>query len=58
MASVITEKDLAVLRSLRERGCAVVVFEPDELGWGDPGTTEDLMVERGWDYIRGTEEEA
>lgn len=51
MASVSTDTDLATLRSLRERGCAVVVFEPSEMNGADPARLEDCMVERGWDFI-------
>ena len=51
MDGVITKEHLAVLRELRELGCAVVVFEPAELRGTSPGRLEDWMIERGWDMI-------
>ena len=36
------------LKTLREAGYAVVVFNPEELAGVDPSTVEDILVERGW----------
>ena len=36
---------------LRERGCAVVCFAPDELRGADRINLEDRMTEYGWDVI-------
>ena len=56
MAGVITDAHLKVLCELRELGCAVVVFEPFELGDAKAGHVEDSMIERGWDFIGGPPE--
>ena len=42
---------LNCVRELRNRGYGVVVFTPNEVGDADSSHLEDLMVERGWDYI-------
>ena len=51
IGSKLTRDDVEALRSLRERGCAMVVWEPEEL----QGTPVDIMEERsieiGWDII-------
>lgn len=36
---------------LRDQGCAVVCFVPDELRGADPDHVEDRLVEIGWDVI-------
>jgi len=46
-------------RALRDMGCAVAVFTPEELRGADPDTVEDLMVQRGneaIDYLADDEE--
>ena len=45
------EKAMEAIRSLRDAGCAVTVFTPDELDGADPTAVEDMMVQRGWDAI-------
>ena len=47
----LTPEDIAVLRSLREKGCAVCVFLPDEMENSDPEQVEDAMCEGGWRQI-------
>lgn len=37
--------------ALRDRGCAVTVFLPEELAGASADQVEDLMCERGWDAI-------
>ncbi len=48
---MLTEQELEMLRSLRERGYAVVLFSPEELGDTEPDQVEDYLIERGWDAI-------
>jgi len=44
--------DIAALcAALRELGCAVACFTPEELNGAPPEEVEDIMVERGWDVI-------
>ena len=45
------EKAMKAIRALRDAGCAVTVFTPDELDGADPTAVEDMMVQRGWDAI-------
>lgn len=40
-----------MLKELRNRGCAVVCFVPDELLGADPDHVEDRLVELGWEVI-------
>ena len=42
---------------LREQGCAVICFTPDELRGADPLDVEDRLVELGWDVIDAYSEE-
>ena len=51
------EKAMEAIRSLRDAGYAVSVFNPDELQGADPSTVEDMMVQRGWDAIDTLKEE-
>ena len=39
------------VRALRDLGCAVVCFVPEELRGADPDHIEDRLVEVGWDVI-------
>lgn len=39
------------VQQLRDEGYAVVIFNPEELGEADPGDLEDLLVERGNNFI-------
>lgn len=50
----LTEGDLAVLRGLRDAGCAVCVFMPDEVGDASLDDVEDAMCAAGWDTIQRT----
>ena len=44
--------EVAVLCStLRDLGCAVIVFIPEELNGADPEQVEDILIEKGWDVI-------
>ncbi len=38
-------------KALRDMGCAVAVFTPEELRGADPDNVEDLMIQRGSEAI-------
>lgn len=47
-------------RALRDLGCAVAVFTPEELRGADPDDVEDHMIQRGSeaiDYLADDEED-
>ena len=50
-ADYLQEADVAVLRDLHERGFAVVGFTPEELDGLENRYVEDVMTERGNDFI-------
>jgi predicted RNA binding protein YcfA (HicA-like mRNA interferase family) len=50
--NAMTPTESEMVRVLRERGFAVVIFNPDELGDAYRGRVEDRLVELGWDVIR------
>ncbi|MGV6876573.1 hypothetical protein ACUSIJ_28385 [Pseudochelatococcus sp. B33] len=41
--------------SLRDLGCAVVVWTPDEIGDADRDQLESIMIERGSIYLESAE---
>ena len=45
------EKDLEVLRDLKDRGFGVVIISPEELKNANPDKVEDRLVELSWDII-------
>jgi len=47
----LTEKDLEVLRDLKDRGFGVVIISPEELKNANPDKVEDRLVELSWDII-------
>jgi len=47
----LTPEQTKTVNELRSEGYAIAAFTPDEIGKADTGTLEDIMVERGWDYI-------
>ena len=47
-------KNMAILElqdRLIDMGCAVVIFNSEDLRGVDPLTVENAMIERGWDVI-------
>jgi hypothetical protein len=48
---------VAFMQKLRNQGCAVVVFLPEELAGLDPERLEDQMIEHGNDVIEMLGEE-
>jgi hypothetical protein len=46
-----TPYQLSIVRQLRQQGFAVVVFTPKEVGDADSSALEDLMVERGNNFL-------
>lgn len=45
------DKLLDVAREAERYGYAIVIWTPEELGETDPGRVEDIMIERGSEYI-------
>lgn len=43
--------ELKVIRALKDKGYAVVLFEPEELEGASPDRVEDRLIELGWDVI-------
>ena len=46
-----TDEQLRVIRELRASGCAVIVWNPEELQGVDPRDVEDRSVETGHEVI-------
>ena len=44
-------EQIAVLRQLRDQGCAVCVFLPHEMPNSAPEEVEDAMCQAGWNRI-------
>jgi hypothetical protein len=51
MSDVLTQAERNAIDKIRDKGFAVAMFTPEELGETDPGRVEDMMVERGWSAI-------
>lgn len=49
--SDITDAEHEALKSLHNRGYAVVVFTPEELNGVESKRVEERMIETGWDVI-------
>ena len=47
----LTAQDIACLRALRDSGCAVTVFLPQEMGDACSDDVEERMCIAGWDAI-------
>jgi hypothetical protein len=47
----VTPEQTKTVNELRSEGYVIAAFTPDEIGKADTSTLEDIMVERGWDYI-------
>ena len=47
----LTEADKAALRTMRNMGCAICVFLPQEMGDIDTEQVDDAMCEAGWAQI-------
>ena len=45
------------IREMRLEGYAVVVFTPEEIGDASASFAEDIMIERGWQYIESDQGE-
>jgi hypothetical protein len=57
MVDDLNEEELEMIRNLRDRGFAIAVFTPEELGEVDPMRFEDAMVDAGWDAIEALKDE-
>lgn len=49
---LMTKEEREVIRSLRDRGYAIIIWAPEELAEADPGQVQDRSIEIGWDVIR------
>lgn len=47
----LTADEVSMLRTLRDRGYAVVLFNPYELRGVEQTHLEDALVQHGWDVI-------
>lgn len=47
-----------VMTNLIDHGYAVVVWTPEEIGEGDSDLLQDLMIERGHQYLEQFEEDS
>ena len=46
-----SKAELIAIRSLREKGWGVILWEPWELDGVDPEVVEDSSIAHGWDVI-------
>lgn len=46
-----TEEEQAAVDQLRRKGYCVVIWTPEELGDADADNLEDIVTERGNDYL-------
>ena len=49
-----TEEEQAAVDQLRRKGYCVVIWTPEELGDADAGNLEDIVIERGNEYLSAT----
>lgn len=49
--SRLTRAERDMLADLRDRGFAVIVWAPDELGSAPPDRVKTRCIEQGWDTI-------
>ena len=47
----LTDEEQAVLRGLRNRGYAVIVWTPEELGDVNPESVEEASISYAWNYL-------
>lgn len=48
----LTEAELDIIRGIRDRGFAIAIFTPEELGNVPADHIEDGMIECGWEAIQ------
>lgn len=46
-----TDQEFNVIRQLRDKGYAIVSWNPEELRGVDPSHVEDIMIERAFNLI-------
>ena len=49
-----TDEQQGVINQLRDEGYCVVIWTPEELGDADAGNLEDIVTERGNEYLSAT----
>lgn len=47
----LTKAEIEVIRAIRNRGFAVILWNPDELKEADSDRVEERSIEFGWDLI-------
>ena len=51
MMEELTLEELIAIRDLKRKGWCVVLFTPTELNDTDPNNMEEVLIERGWNFI-------
>lgn len=52
MKNKLTKNEIEIIRKIRKRGFAVIIWSPNEMGDEvDANDMEDMSIQRGWDYI-------
>lgn len=49
--STLTDEESNIIQGLRDRGFCVAVFTPEQIGEADVGDLEDILIDRGQDFI-------
>ena len=50
----LTAEEVECLRGLYNRGFAICIFTPAELGEADPEAVQDVCIMSGWSFIHNT----
>lgn len=53
----LTDTDNQTIKQLRDSGHVVVIWSPEEIGDADPSTLEDIVIQRGNEYLEDVNEE-
>ena len=51
LAPKLSPEENMAMETLRDKGFAVVIFNPFELEGSDPDLIQDILIERGWNAI-------
>lgn len=54
MMEELTLEELIAIRDLKRKGWCVVLFTPTELNDADADHMEDVLIERGWNFLGET----
>ena len=53
----ITDTNNQTVQQLRDSGHVVVIWTPEEIGDADPSTLQDIVIQRGNEYLEDVNEE-